>query len=70
MASFQERLIYAESRVTDRILECRRLLSDVANQRNHPHQDDWDDALMVAYYKLDEASIYIEAALRALKEGA
>lgn len=68
--SYQSRLIHAESRLTDAIITCRRLLTDVVNQRAHPHQDDWDDALMVASYQLDEAELHIQRALEALKDGA
>jgi hypothetical protein len=70
VSSYLARKEYAQFKLTEAILECRTLLSDIAKQREVEMQDDWDDALMVAYYKTDEATIYLTEALRALKEGA
>lgn len=69
MASYQERLIDADTQLTTRILELRSVLSQVERQRNEPLQDDWDDALMVAAYQIDEAEYHVQRALAALKEG-
>ncbi len=48
------------------------LFSEVAQlymYLRRPHQDDWDDALAEARYQVHEASVRLNRAVNALREG-
>lgn len=67
--SYHLRVEYGEHKLVATILDLRRTLCDIERQRFQPLQDDWDDALHIAYYQLDEAILHAERALEALREG-
>lgn len=69
MASYDERKEYAHFKLTDALIETRLTLTDIDRQRWVELQDDWDDALLTAYYQVDEAVLHLQRALEALKEG-
>lgn len=69
MSRYEDNLLTANSQLSLRIISLRKKLVELCEQRGHPLQDDWDDAVTLASEHIALAERHVERALLALKEG-
>lgn len=67
--TYEESLKFRQEQMNASLEELFSEVAQLYRYLRRPHQDDWDDALSVAQYQVHEASLHLNSAVSALREG-
>ena len=66
---YEKSLKFRQEQLNTSLEELFSEMAQLYRYLRRPHQDDWDDALLVAQHHVHEASLHLNRAVAALREG-